>query len=109
MSLPWLPLVLLLIHLPNLANAGGILRLLVRRSKGDDPRESQREPRLIADLTSRVPRARRDLVSQHLHHHLWLEPDVRNEKGVHSSWLLAHLQPVHLPVKLSPSLVGEAG
>ena len=72
-------LVLLMKHLPNLAHAGGILRLFVLRSKGNDPREPQGESGLIAGLAGCVTWTRRDLVSQDFHHNLWLKPHVGDQ------------------------------
>src|SRR5215813_14845215 len=107
--LPRLALPLLVEHLPNFTDAGGVLGLLVRGSKGDDPGEAQAESGLVAVLAGCVPRAAGDLVSQDLNHDLRLEPYVRDENRIHPSRLVADLQPVHPLVNLSPSLVGKAG
>src|SRR3981081_2159179 len=108
-SLPQMAPVLLIKHLPDLAHARGVLRLLVRGSKGDYAGESQRESWLIADLAGCMAWARRDLVGQDLHHDLRSQPHVGDENRVHPSRLLADLETVSLLVELPPSLVGKAG
>src|SRR5882672_7813332 len=75
---------LLFEHLPDLADAGGVLWLLVRRSQGDDPREAKREPRPVPDHARGVTRAWRDLVGQDLDHDRRVEPRVGHDVRVDS-------------------------
>src|SRR5262249_42070928 len=89
-----LALPLLIKHLPDFADAGGILRLLVPGSKGDDPWESKRKSQLIVDLARGVTRAWSDLVSQNLHYNLRLQPHVGDQDGIHSSRLIADFETV---------------
>src|SRR6267143_615116 len=100
-----LRLPLLLEHLTDLLDTGGVLRLLVLGTKRDNPWEPQCEPWPILAHAGCVARARRDLVGQHLNHDCRREPGIRDKVRVHTGRLLGHLETGQPLVDVAPALV----
>src|SRR5262249_37443625 len=68
---------LLRVEPDDLGHRRGVLRALVRVAEADEAREAQRIAALALAHPARVQRAARDLVGQHLDHHLRLDPGAR--------------------------------